>query len=115
MVRDRVDSLLVVAAPENFEQRSLIAELAAETRLPAIYGNRAHAEAGGLMAYGIDFGAIYRGAADYIARILKGASPAELPFQQPTRFELILNLKTAAALGIKFPPALLPRADEVIE
>jgi putative ABC transport system substrate-binding protein len=115
MVRDRVDSLLVVPAPENIAQRSLIAELVAEARLPAIYGDRAHAEAGGLMAYSIDWAALYRGAADYIGRVLRGADPAELPFQQPTRFELVLNLKTAKALGLTFPPSILVRADEVIE
>ncbi len=115
MVRDRVDSIYVTAASENSVHRRLIAELAAEARLPAIYFHREAAEAGGFMAYATDFIDIYRRAAGYIDRILKGANPAELPFQQPTKFDLVINMKAAKALGLTIPPSLLGIADEVIE
>ncbi len=115
MVRDRVDSLYVTAASENSVHRRLIAELAAEAKLPAIYFHREAVEVGGLMAYAIDSIDIYRRAAGYIDRILKGADPAEMPIQQPTKYELLINMKTAKALGLAIPPSLLGIADEVIE
>jgi putative ABC transport system substrate-binding protein len=96
-------------------QRRQILELAAKTRLPAIWGNRQYAEAGGLMAYGPDFLALERRAATYVDKILKGAKPADLPVEQPTKFELVLNLRTAKVLGLTFPSSILARADSVIE
>jgi putative ABC transport system substrate-binding protein len=115
MVRERVDALLVADTGENYTHRRLIVELAAQARLPAIYDQRAYVEAGGLMAYGVDFLELFRGAAGYIDRILKGAKPGELPYQQPSKFELVINLKTAKALGLTIPPAVLARADELIQ
>jgi putative ABC transport system substrate-binding protein len=115
MTRERADSIYVTPALENLQHRRLIAALAAEARLPAVYSNRENVEAGGLMAYGVDLADLFRRSAGYVDRILKGADPAAMPFQQPTRFELVLNLKTARALGLEISPSLLGRADEVIE
>jgi ABC-type uncharacterized transport system substrate-binding protein len=115
MVRERVDALLVAATGENYTNRRLIVELAAQARLPAIYDQRAYVEAGGLMAYGVDFLELFRGAAGYIDRILKGANPGELPYQLPTKFELVTNMKIAKALGLTIPPSVLARADEVVQ
>jgi putative ABC transport system substrate-binding protein len=93
----------------------LIIELAGKYRLPAVYPFRYHAEAGGLLSYGVDSLDLVPRAADYVDRILKGAKPADLPVQAPTKFELVINLKTARALGLTVPPTLVARADEVIE
>jgi len=95
--------------------RQRIAELAAAARLPAIYGYRDHVDAGGLISYGPKLEENYRRAATYVDKILKGAKPSDLPIEQPTKIELVINLKTAKALGIEVPPTLLARADEVIE
>ena len=95
--------------------RQLIIDLAARHGLPAVYPFRVFAMEGGLMAYGINVADQFRGAASYIDRILRGAKPADLPVQAPTKFELVINLKTAKALGLDVPPSLLARADEVIE
>jgi len=95
--------------------RQRIAELAAAARLPAIYGYRDHVEAGGLISYGPKLEENYRRAATYVDKILKGAKPSDLPIEQPTKIELVINLKTAKALGFDVPPSLLARADEVIE
>lgn len=115
MARNRVDLLDVGSTPENFRHRQLIVNLAAEARLPAIYSSREHVAAGGLMAYAADLVDIFRRAGGYIGQILRGADPAELPIQQPSKFELVVNLKTAKALGLTMPESILARADEVIE
>src|SRR5262249_19639597 len=95
--------------------RNLVIALAARYRLPAVYAFRHAAEAGGLMSYGTDVVEQTRQAASYVARILRGTNPADLPVQAPTKYETVLNLKTARALGFEVPPTLLVRADEVIE
>jgi putative ABC transport system substrate-binding protein len=107
----------LLVLPDNFinAHRELIVALAEQHRLPAIYPSRFFVTAGGLLSYGVDVLDMYRGAATYVDRILKGAKPGDLPVQQPTRFELAVNLKTAKALGLVVPPSLLARADEVIE
>jgi putative tryptophan/tyrosine transport system substrate-binding protein len=92
-----------------------IIELAARYRLPAVYPFRAYAEEGGLVSYGVDLDDLFRRAGDYVDRVLKGDKPAELPVQAPTKFELVINLKTAKAQGLTVPPKLLALADEVIE
>jgi len=111
----RVEALLVPPDTTFYSRRRQIADLAAMTRLPAIYGYREHVEVGGLMSYGPDIPDQYRRAAINVDKILKGALPAELPVEQPTKIELVLNLRTAKALALEMPATLLARADEVIE
>jgi putative ABC transport system substrate-binding protein len=113
--RERTQALVVFAHGFAYQNRSRIAELAARQRLPAMFGWREFVEAGGLMSYGPNVRAVVRRAAIYVDKILKGARPADLPIEQPTKFELIINLKTAKALGLTIPPSLLQRADQVIE
>jgi len=107
--------LIVTASPLSASHRDLFISLAARHRLPAVYWARFWAAAGGLIAYGPDLLDPFRRAAGYVDRILKGEKPADLPVQAPTKYELVINLKTAKALGLTVPPSLLARADEVIE
>jgi putative ABC transport system substrate-binding protein len=111
----RPEALLVRPHPMFWLERRRIAQLASESSLPAIYENADFVGAGGLMAYGASLVDMLRRAAGYIDRILKGAKPADLPVEQPTKFELVINMKTAKALGLTIPPSLLARADHVIE
>ena len=115
MAKERTDALIVVADPMFFDQRVRIADLAARQRLPSMYGLKEHADAGGLMSYSADFTDLYRRAATYVDKILKGAKPADLPVEQPTKFELVVNLKTAKAFSLAIPPSIVARADRVIE
>jgi ABC-type uncharacterized transport system substrate-binding protein len=114
-VRGPTDGLIVLGGPRSNAQRDRIAAMIARHRVPAVYAARYFVTAGGLISYGPDFVDQYRGAAGYVDRILKGEKPANLPVQAPTKHELVLNLKTAKALGLEVPATLLARADEVIE
>ena len=109
------DGLLFLESPLFTTHRARLAELAGKSRLPAIYGQREYVEVGGLMSYGTQFHDLYRRAALHVDKILKGAKPADLPVEQPTKFEFLINLKTARAIGLTIPPSLLLRADQVIE
>jgi putative ABC transport system substrate-binding protein len=111
----RAGALLVLGGGLLFPQARRIAELAGRSRLPAMYGLRPLVEAGGLISYGADIIEIWRRAAAYVDKILKGAKPADLPVEQPTKFELVINLKAAKALGLTIPPSLLLRANEIIQ
>ena len=111
----RAGAVLVYAWGIAFPHRKSLAELAAKSRLPAIYELRPYVEAGGLISYGPEINDIWRRAAIYVDKILKGAKPGGLPVEQPTKFELAINLKTAKELGLTVPPSLLARADELIE
>jgi putative ABC transport system substrate-binding protein len=113
--REPDGGLIVVANPATSVHRELIIALAARHRLPAIYPYQYFTKGGGLISYGIDNLDLWRRAAGYIDRILKGEKPADLPVQAPNKYELVINLKTAKTLGLTVPPALLARADEVIE
>ena len=115
MKEARVGGLLAFPSPMLFEARRSIVAHAAKSRLPVVYPWREAASVGGLMSYSTNFPDMYRRAATYVDKILKGAKPADLPFEQPTKFELVINLKTAKALGLTIPQSLLQRADQVIE
>jgi putative ABC transport system substrate-binding protein len=115
MARERAEAVMVLTDVMFITERRAIVDLAARRRLPAIYFDRQFVDAGGLMFYGASLVHMYRRAAVYVDKILKGARPADLPIEQPTTFELVVNLKTARALGLKIPPAFLLRADQVLE
>jgi ABC-type uncharacterized transport system substrate-binding protein len=115
MKEGRAGALIVESSSMLFTWRTRLAELALENRLPTIFAQREYAEAGGLMTYAADFSDLFRRAATFVDKILKGAKPVDLPVEQPTKFELVINLKTAKALGLEVPLTLLARADEVIE
>ena len=115
IARERAEALLVVLDPFFGFHRARLSHLAAKSRLPAIYGSREYTEAGGLMSYGPNYRDNFRRSAIYVDKLLKGAKPADLPIEQPARFELLINVKTAKVLGLTIPPSLLSRADQVIE
>jgi putative tryptophan/tyrosine transport system substrate-binding protein len=115
MIREHAEALIVPGDGVFLSEKSRVVELAASHKLPAIYQNREFVPIGGLMSYGPDLKDSWRRAATYVDKILKGAKPADLPVEQPTKFELVVNLKTAQALGLTIPPSILAGADEVIE
>ncbi len=115
MMRERADAVLVLSTPLYIAGAKRLAELALAHKLPSLFGPRHHVGAGGLMSYSPDRADLYRRGATYVDKILRGMDPSDLPVQQPTKFELAINLKTAKALGLEVPPTLLARADEVIE
>ena len=111
----QAESIFVVGDPMYGVHQARLTELSLRYRLPAMHTNRVHVEAGGLMSYGPSFPDLWRRAAAYVDKILKGAKPAEPPVEQPTKFELVINLKTARSRGLEVSPSLLAQADEVIE
>jgi len=113
-VKGRADAVLMLPNPVHFPQRKQIAEVAIKSRLPVIYGRPEYGESGGLVTYGVSFTDLDRRAATYVDKILKGAKPADLPVEQPTKFEFVINLKTAKQIGLTIPPNVLARADKVI-
>ena len=113
--REKVEAVIVQNSAPTQANLRLTVELAAQHRLPAIYASKEFVDAGGLVTYGVSYPDLYRRAAAYVDKIFKGAKPSDLPIEQPTKFELVLNLKTAKALGLEIPPTLLATADEVIE
>jgi putative ABC transport system substrate-binding protein len=115
MGKQRPDGLLVLSGPLMGASGKRIAGLAIKSRLPSVHGNRSYVDAGGLMSYGADLADSYRRVAYYVDKILKGAKPAELPVEQPTKFELVINLKTAKQIGVTIPQKVLARADKVIK
>ncbi len=115
MTRARAGALTVLTSVMLFSEQRRLVDLAAKNRLPAVYPQREFVDAGGLMAYGANLADLFRRAATYVDKILKGSKPGDLPVEQPTKFELIINLKTAKALGLTIPPSVLGRADEIIQ
>jgi putative ABC transport system substrate-binding protein len=113
--RDRPDALLVFPSPMLYLEYRRIVDLVTKIRLPAVYPWREAVDAGGLMSYGAGIPEMFRNAALLVGRILTGAKPADLPIEQPSKFELVINLKSASSLGLEIPPAILVWADEVIE
>jgi putative ABC transport system substrate-binding protein len=114
-LRGRAEALYVVSDSLIDANRVRISTLALAARLPVVYPYREGAEAGGLLSYGANFPSLFRRSADYVDKILRGTKPADLPVEQPTKFDLVINLKTAKTLGLEIPPSLLALADEVIE
>jgi len=115
MSRERIEALIVLNSPFIYTERKRIADLALKHKLPAIYGAAEYAEAGGLLSYAPSYPEMFRRAAIYVDKILKGAKPADMPIEQPTTFELVINANTARALGLVIPPSLLARANRVIQ
>jgi len=115
MSREHADAVIVLPSPMLYGEHKRIVELAAKSRLPAMYGAREFVEDGGLISYGVSLPDLFRRAATFVDKILKGANPADLPVEQPTKLELVINLRTAKALGLSVPATLLAQADEVIE
>jgi len=115
MTRERAGALTSLGGSMFFSERRRLVDLAAKNRLPALYQQREFVDAGGLMSYGANLADNFRGAAGYVDKILKGTKPGDLPIEQPTKFELVINTKTAKALGLTIPPSLLQRADHVIQ
>ena len=116
IIRERAGALLVLGDAMFLLHQRRIMDLVAKSRLPAMYGLREFVDAGGgLMAYGPNFPDLFRRAATFVDKILKGAKPADLPVEQPTKFELVINLKTAKAIGLRIPQSVLIRADQVIQ
>ena len=115
MIRERPEALFTFPSTMLFSQRRRIVALAAKHRLPSMFNAREFVELGGLMGYGASISDLLRRAATYVDNILRGAKPVDLPVEQPTKFELVINLKTAKALGLTIPQSLLSRADEVIQ
>ena len=114
-IRDRADALYVATDPLIFSNRIAINEMAMRQRTPTIYGSREYVDAGALMSYGPNWIDLFRHAAEQVDKILRGTKPADIPVQQPTKFDLVVNLRTAKALGLEIPPSLLARADDVID
>jgi putative tryptophan/tyrosine transport system substrate-binding protein len=114
-IKGRAEALYLCSDALVLSNRVRIQTLATGARLPAMYGHRGYVEAGGLMSYGTNYPDLWRRAADFVDKILRGAKPADIPVEQPTKFDLVINLTTAKALGIEIPATLLARADEVIE
>ena len=115
LAKERVDAVIVLRDTVFFNHRAALAASAMAARLPTVYGFREHVEDGGLISYGINISENFGRAADYVIKILKGAKPGDLPIEFTTKLELVINLKTAKALGLDVPPTLVARADEVIE
>jgi ABC-type uncharacterized transport system substrate-binding protein len=115
MTAEHADALIVMPGTIFLAGRKRLTELAAAHRLPAVYAQREFVEAGGLAAYGSSLSELFALASNFVSKILRGAKPADLPIEQPTKFELLINLKTARTLNLTIPPSLLLRADQVIE
>jgi len=115
MTKGRAEALTMTPSPRYIQQRERIIKHAAKNRLPSIYFHSKHVESGGLITYGIKYADVYRRMAIYVDKILKGAKPGELPIEQPTKFQLVINLKTAKQLGITIPPNILYQATKVIK
>jgi len=113
--KGRAEAVLMLVSPVLNTQRTQIVDLAIKNRVPAVYGQQEYVEAGGLMTYGVSLTDLFRRAATYVDKILKGAKPADLPIEQPTKFEFIINLKAAKQIGLTIPPNVLVRADKVIK
>jgi putative tryptophan/tyrosine transport system substrate-binding protein len=111
----QVNAIMTAPGPRFFTERKLIVELAGKYRLPAIYPQKEYVDEGGLMSYGADFADLFRKAAHYVDKILKGAKPADLPVQQATKFEFVINLKAAKQIGLTLSPEFLARANQVIK
>ena len=110
-----VNALYIVAEPLAYVNRATISDLALAAKLPTVYSVREYVDVGGLVSYGPNFADMFRRSADFVDKVLRGTKPSDLPVEQPTKFDLVINLKTARTLGLEIPPSLLARADEVIE